>query len=84
MDKAIEIDGLHWEGEWWNCLGWLTPMPQPGDELLKWGRRGEGIYPVILRFVEIRPAGDPSDMFYGVVRMIGYWDEKKDSWRRLL
>lgn len=54
--------------------GHTTPIPEVGDELhclMQSGRTGRAI------FTEVKPCGDPPDMWFGKVEDAGYVEKVK-------
>jgi len=52
-------------------VGWLTPIPQKGDEVRERMKSGK-----IARFeiIKVEPCYDPVDMFFVYVKDIGYME----------
>jgi len=59
-----------WEHPTGSVVGWLCNKPEAGDELLARFERGVAA----LRFVNVKPCGDPPDMFFADVEYIGHLD----------
>lgn len=52
--------------------GWKNPLPVKGDLLLIPMESGKTI---VGRFIKIEPCGDPPDMFFADVKLLGYEEE---------
>lgn len=62
---------IHLKDNETDVYGWLSPLPKRNDIILftmKSGKTGKYI------FTEVRPCGDPPDMFFGKVKCVGYVD----------
>jgi len=63
------IQLMDWESR--RLVGWTTPLPKAGDELLfpmQSGRIGR------FRFKDVNPCTDPSDMWFATMQDLGYED----------
>ena len=60
---------VHFDRNGIDVHGWLTPLPKKGDVILvrmKSGKVGKYI------FTQVKPCGNPRDMFFGKVTGVGY------------
>ena len=71
-------DRIELRGEWpkttddkLQVAGWKNPMPKEGDILLIPMQSGKTLK---CKFIEVRPCGDPADMFFADVEPIRYTD----------
>lgn len=68
--RSVQFKDEHFK----DVYGWLTPLPQRGDTILFKMESGKiGKY----QFTDVRPCGDPTDMFFGTVKGLGYVTEKQ-------
>lgn len=56
--------------------GWKNPLPIKGDLLLIPMKSGKT---VIGKFIKIKPCGDPPDMFFADVKLLGYEEKVKEG-----
>lgn len=69
----IEIDKYAIDGKpLARVHGWKNPLPTKGDLLLI---PMESEKTVVGEFIKIEPCGDPPDMFFADVKLLGYEDE---------
>jgi hypothetical protein len=78
-------DAINWfpDFESRKVVGWKSPCPMVGDTLRVNMKSGKVL---LCRFVTVDQKRDPSDMFFAVVRDIGYEGEPpfpRSFWQRL-